>query len=262
MESAALWRRRRRRRRSWSAGYRSRKRSIIHSSSLDWFEPIDSPLSLPLRHPHSHLCLQKRRTVIGWSQGFLFLKNMHFRQSSVDPSTDLCTHHFKHSGIIRAIARQGIELCVKMCKLAFFRKRCRNFPAESKTLNTLPHASLTDSQSWNQCTLHISFASVSPLHARVPVSVFIMYSPLQSVRGARFLNAIRSSGTVHAPRFAVMSVTSKAREKEKQQEGDGTKREAKDYSSKKKIPHRLSPRRGERSSAVLQRVKRSSSSGQ
>lgn len=84
----------------------------------------------------------------------------------------------------------------------------------------------------------------------------------KSVRGARFLNAIRSSGTVHAPRFAVISVTSKAREKEKQQEGDSTKREAKDYSSKKKIPHRLSPRRGERSSAVLQRVRRSSGSEQ
>lgn len=149
-----------------------------------------------------------------------------------------------------------------MCKLVFFRKKCRNLPAESKTLkHFLMQVLLIVNPETNAHYIFL-FASVSPLHARVPVSGFIMYSPLQSVRGARFLNAIHSSGAVHAPRFAVISVTSKAREKEKQQEGDGTKREAKDYSSKKKIPHRLSPRRGERSSAVLQRVKRSSSSGQ
>lgn len=60
----------------------------------------------------------------------------------------------------------------------------------------------------------IFLVSGSILHARVPVPGFIMYSPLQSMHGAWFLNAIRSSSTMHAARFAVISVTSKAREKE------------------------------------------------
>lgn len=64
-------------------------------------------------------------------------------------------------------------------------------------------------------TMHTaSFSCSLCLCTRVPVPGFIMYSPLQSMRGAWFLNAIRSSGTMHAARFAVISVTSKAREKE------------------------------------------------
>lgn len=136
------------------------------------------------------------------------------------------------------------------------------FTCRVQNFKTLPHASLTDSQSWNQCTLHISFVSVSPLHARVPVSGFIMYSPLQSVRGAWFLNAIRSSGTVHAPRCTRHGLSLLASLQKPERKRSSKKMTAQRGRRRTKIPHRLSPHRGERSSAVLQRVKRSSGSVQ